>query len=107
MIAPRNASVAQLDRVLPSEGRGRGFESRRMRQILASTSQHMLRKPLEKPALMRAFLFLRFAALSTTNLSAADPVGLGGHRTRNYATSGRHGMARQRWRFAIGFQAQQ
>ena len=33
MIAPRNASVAQLDRVLPSEGRGRGFESRRMRQI--------------------------------------------------------------------------
>lgn len=33
MIAPRNASVAQLDRVLPSEGRGRGFESRRMRHI--------------------------------------------------------------------------
>ena len=33
MIAPRDASVAQLDRVLPSEGRGRGFESRRMRQL--------------------------------------------------------------------------
>ena len=33
MIAARYASVAQLDRVLPSEGRGRGFESRRMRQI--------------------------------------------------------------------------
>ena len=33
MIAPRNASVAQLDRVLPSEGRGRGFESRRMRHF--------------------------------------------------------------------------
>lgn len=33
MIAPRNASVAQLDRVLPSEGRGRGFESRRMRHL--------------------------------------------------------------------------
>lgn len=27
----RTASVAQLDRVLPSEGRGRGFESRRVR----------------------------------------------------------------------------
>lgn len=35
MIAPRNASVAQLDRVLPSEGRGRGFESRRMRHLEA------------------------------------------------------------------------
>lgn len=34
MIAPRNALVAQLDRVLPSEGRGRGFESRRVRQII-------------------------------------------------------------------------
>lgn len=29
------ASVAQLDRVLPSEGRGRGFESRRMRHLLS------------------------------------------------------------------------
>ena len=27
----RNAPVAQLDRVLPSEGRGRAFESRRAR----------------------------------------------------------------------------
>gem|GEM_PF-5340419 len=33
MIAPRNAPVAQLDRVLPSEGRGRGFESRLVRHI--------------------------------------------------------------------------
>ena len=29
----RTASVAQLDRVLPSEGRGRGFESRRVHQL--------------------------------------------------------------------------
>ena len=29
----RIAPVAQLDRVLPSEGRGRGFESRRVHQI--------------------------------------------------------------------------
>ncbi len=35
MIAPRNALVAQLDRVLPSEGRGRGFESRRVRHLAA------------------------------------------------------------------------
>ena len=30
MMSPAQASVAQLDRVLPSEGRGRGFESRRV-----------------------------------------------------------------------------
>ena len=29
----RAAPVAQLDRVLPSEGRGRGFESRLVRHI--------------------------------------------------------------------------
>jgi hypothetical protein len=34
--AHRNAPVAQLDRVLPSEGRGRGFESRLVRQIEVS-----------------------------------------------------------------------
>src|SRR5690606_34123043 len=33
MMAPRSALVAQLDRVLPSEGRGRGFESRRVRHL--------------------------------------------------------------------------
>lgn len=33
MIAPRNAPVAQLDRVPPSEGGGRGFESRLVRHI--------------------------------------------------------------------------
>ena len=33
MMSPAQASVAQLDRVLPSEGRGRGFESRRVHQI--------------------------------------------------------------------------
>ena len=33
MMSPAPASVAQLDRVLPSEGRGRGFESRRVHQI--------------------------------------------------------------------------
>jgi hypothetical protein len=31
----RVALVAQLDRVLPSEGRGRGFESRRVRHLLS------------------------------------------------------------------------
>ena len=33
MMSPAQASVAQLDRVLPSEGRGRGFESRQVRHI--------------------------------------------------------------------------
>ncbi len=33
----RHAPVAQLDRVLPSEGRGRGFESRRARQFLPTS----------------------------------------------------------------------
>ncbi len=33
MMSPAQASVAQLDRVLPSEGRGRGFESRRVHQM--------------------------------------------------------------------------
>lgn len=33
MMSPAQASVAQLDRVLPSEGRGRGFESRRVHHI--------------------------------------------------------------------------
>lgn len=51
MIAPRNASVAQLDRVLPSEGRGRGFESRRMRQIAVSTCLQQSTKHPKKPAL--------------------------------------------------------
>ena len=30
----RIAPVAQLDRVLPSEGRGRGFESRLVHQLM-------------------------------------------------------------------------
>ena len=38
-----NALVAQLDRVLPSEGRGRGFDSRRARHFWAA--------PLARPAL--------------------------------------------------------
>ena len=35
MMSPAQASVAQLDRVLPSEGRGRGFESRRVHHLLS------------------------------------------------------------------------
>ena len=35
----RTASVAQLDRVLPSEGRGRGFESRRVHHLLSLVLQ--------------------------------------------------------------------
>lgn len=39
MMSPAQASVAQLDRVLPSEGRGRGFESRRVHQIQTKKPQ--------------------------------------------------------------------
>src|SRR5450830_274928 len=39
MMAPAQASVAQLDRVLPSEGRGRGFESRRVHHLLSLVLQ--------------------------------------------------------------------
>ena len=35
----RVAPVAQLDRVLPSEGRGRGFESRLVHHLLSLVSQ--------------------------------------------------------------------
>ena len=35
----RVALVAQLDRVLPSEGRGRGFESRRVRHLPSLVSE--------------------------------------------------------------------
>lgn len=61
MIAPCRASrgaasVAQLDRVLPSEGRGRGFESRRMRHLpprFALRTKHPQARQTE-----RAFLCL-------------------------------------------------
>src|SRR5574337_598085 len=39
-----NAPVAQLDRVLPSEGRGRGFESRRARHLIQAVT-FILEKP--------------------------------------------------------------
>lgn len=51
MIAPRNAPVAQLDRVLPSEGRGRGFESRLVRQIAVYRCLQQSTEHPEKPAL--------------------------------------------------------
>src|SRR5450830_1715141 len=51
MMAPAQASVAQLDRVLPSEGRGRGFESRRVHHILVSGCLRQSTKHPKKPAL--------------------------------------------------------
>ncbi len=54
MMSPAQASVAQLDRVLPSEGRGRGFESRRVHQI-------QMKKPqVERPG---AFLWVEYTAV--------------------------------------------
>ena len=57
----RVAPVAQLDRVLPSEGRGRGFESRQVRHFLISgraiRSENL--PDIKKPADVRAFLWAR------------------------------------------------
>ncbi len=39
---PSHAPVAQLDRVLPSEGRGRGFESLRAHQNINGLGDHHL-----------------------------------------------------------------
>ena len=60
-LAQINAPVAQLDRVLPSEGRGREFESRRARQstkraplvgafLLIRVPVGMMRTLFDKPA---------------------------------------------------------
>src|SRR5450830_480421 len=57
MMAPAQASVAQLDRVLPSEGRGRGFESRRVHHILVSGCLRQSTKHPKKPALCGLFCF--------------------------------------------------
>lgn len=51
MMSPAQASVAQLDRVLPSEGRGRGFESRRVHHIAVSGCLRQSTKHPKKPAL--------------------------------------------------------
>ena len=50
MMSPAQASVAQLDRVLPSEGRGRGFESRRVHHIAVSGCLGQSTKHPKKPA---------------------------------------------------------
>ena len=50
MMSPAQASVAQLDRVLPSEGRGRGFESRRVHHIAVSGCLRQSTKRPKKPA---------------------------------------------------------
>jgi hypothetical protein len=55
----RVAPVAQLDRVLPSEGRGRGFESRQVRHFDFSARDTFCESThLEKPADVRAFLWV-------------------------------------------------
>ena len=71
MMSPAQASVAQLDRVLPSEGRGRGFESRRVHQI-------QMKKPqVERPGAFLHFGFDRSHALrgSVTGSIPTQSVG--------------------------------
>ncbi len=49
MMSPAQAPVAQLDRVLPSEGRGRGFESRLVHHIAIQTCLRQSAPPQESP----------------------------------------------------------
>ena len=58
MMSPAQASVAQLDRVLPSEGRGRGFESRLVHQICNLDLSRTVHESLQEARPARAFLFL-------------------------------------------------
>ena len=61
MMSPAQASVAQLDRVLPSEGRGRGFESRRVHHIAVSGCLRQSTKHPKKPALCGLSCFWLFS----------------------------------------------
>ena len=54
----RVAPVAQLDRVLPSEGSGRGFESRLVHHLLSLVQGNSAQKtssPISQRALARGF----------------------------------------------------
>lgn len=53
----RVAPVAQLDRVLPSEGRGRGFESRLVHHIVVWMFFEQSEKNFEEPAMCGLFCF--------------------------------------------------
>lgn len=77
----RVAPVAQLDRVLPSEGRGRGFESRLVRHILQSGSVLSCGQSMKcpKPALCGLFLFL--VPWQNGSEHVADALYLSGTRT--------------------------
>src|SRR5580700_764244 len=43
-----HAPVAQLDRALPSEGRGQGFESLRARHLIQKLTQGIIRKTITR-----------------------------------------------------------
>src|ERR1700730_9838166 len=46
VVRTAQAPVAQLDRALPSEGRGREFESRRVRHFINYLDDHLRNPPL-------------------------------------------------------------
>ena len=64
MMSPAQASVAQLDRVLPSEGRGRGFESRRVHHIFSFWLSQTVYETPQEARPVRAFLFLAIRPVS-------------------------------------------
>ncbi len=70
----RKASVAQLDRVLPSEGRGRGFESRRVHQNDVSGCLLMTTTPPRKARPVRALLFLLVYLYLSSYCSSVYPT---------------------------------
>ncbi len=69
----RIAPVAQLDRVLPSEGRGRGFESRLVHHIDVSSYLLMSTKRPAKPAPCGLCCFWLSLAVSPYNLTSCIP----------------------------------
>ena len=60
----RTAPVAQLDRVLPSEGRGRGFESRLV--------HHIQKGPKRKLGAFFVFSLSKLSSLSTVFAHRTD-----------------------------------
>lgn len=69
----RIAPVAQLDRVLPSEGSGRGFESRLVHHIVVSSCLQMSTKLPAKPAPCGLCCFWLSPAVSPYNLTPCIP----------------------------------
>src|SRR5262245_11863567 len=75
----RVAPVAQRIRVLASEAKGRGFESRRARQSVSSTGVHLMKHLLPAAAALALAASTAFAQqYPTRNVSMIVPYAAGG-----------------------------